>query len=381
MIEIFSCSRRSCSRRAASRCCSCSTRARTASSVAVSARPPGAVRRWRRAAPAVTTVGPGAARLATVRRRRRACAGGGGAARGVRFLRTSTCTTLERPWLKLCRTEPASTVRPTSDRVAGRRDSRPLPVSVSLVSLILPVPFPRPDRQCRRGGQSPISTPRRAGRAPLPHARHGHGRTPPQALQPTGALRPPRVVVHSESAPAPRRCRPWPGSRSRPDPVVQPLARPLEPVISLSSPPRQPDQIRHPPHQVRLRPVGSDPGEQRRARVRPAQTRSSFARFLTHPAARSTRFPVRAALHQVRDDLPLRPDDEPQHPLAIAMLARDDAAPQRAGLRLVSSRLGVVGECRVGRVSRGAPPPPARGASSSAGARRPRHRTSAPAPP
>ncbi len=31
----------------------------------------------------------------------------------ARFLRTSTCTTLERPWLKLCRTDPASTVRPS----------------------------------------------------------------------------------------------------------------------------------------------------------------------------------------------------------------------------------------------------------------------------
>ena len=47
----------------------------------------------------------------------------------ARFLRTSTCTTLERPWLKLCRTDPASTVRPSSRRPAGRSESRPLPVS------------------------------------------------------------------------------------------------------------------------------------------------------------------------------------------------------------------------------------------------------------
>ena len=47
----------------------------------------------------------------------------------ARFLRTSTCTTLDRPWLKLCRTEPASTVRPSSRRPAGRSESRPLPAS------------------------------------------------------------------------------------------------------------------------------------------------------------------------------------------------------------------------------------------------------------
>ena len=54
---------------------------------------------------------------------------GAGGASGVRFLRTSTCTTLDRPWLKLCRTEPASTVRPTSSRPAGRSESLPLPAS------------------------------------------------------------------------------------------------------------------------------------------------------------------------------------------------------------------------------------------------------------
>ena len=47
----------------------------------------------------------------------------------ARFLRTSTCTTFDRPWLKLCRTEPASTVRPNSNRPAGRRESRVLPPS------------------------------------------------------------------------------------------------------------------------------------------------------------------------------------------------------------------------------------------------------------
>ena len=52
-----------------------------------------------------------------------------GAPTGARFLRTSTCTTFERPWLKLCRTDPASTVRPSSRRPAGRSESRPLPVS------------------------------------------------------------------------------------------------------------------------------------------------------------------------------------------------------------------------------------------------------------
>ena len=55
--------------------------------------------------------------------------GAPGAPTGARFLRTSTCTTLERPWLKLCRTEPASTVRPSSRRPDGRRESRPLPAS------------------------------------------------------------------------------------------------------------------------------------------------------------------------------------------------------------------------------------------------------------
>jgi hypothetical protein len=48
---------------------------------------------------------------------------------GARFLRTSTCTTLDRPWLKLWRTDPASTVRPSSIRPAGRSDSLALPVS------------------------------------------------------------------------------------------------------------------------------------------------------------------------------------------------------------------------------------------------------------
>ena len=48
---------------------------------------------------------------------------------GARFLRTSTCTTFERPWLKLCRTEPASTVRPNPSCPEGRRESLPLPPS------------------------------------------------------------------------------------------------------------------------------------------------------------------------------------------------------------------------------------------------------------
>ena len=120
-IEIFSCSRRSASRRAVSRCCSASARWRAASSVAVSAR-----RRGRRR-PARRRCGArgGAAG------RRPPAAGQPGARRAdrARFLRTSTCTTLERPWLKLCRTDPASTVRPTSSRPAGRSESRPLSVS------------------------------------------------------------------------------------------------------------------------------------------------------------------------------------------------------------------------------------------------------------
>ena len=122
-IEIVSCSRRSASRLAASRCCSTRARWRAACSVAVRARPaPGAGRPgW------ATGRGAGAA----------PAGGGGGApaaaeglrARGARFLRTSTCTTFDRPWLKLCRTDPASTVRPSSNRPAGRRESRPLPPS------------------------------------------------------------------------------------------------------------------------------------------------------------------------------------------------------------------------------------------------------------
>ena len=57
-----------------------------------------------------------------------ACPGvpGAGAGPGPRFLRTSTCTTFERPWLKDCLTDPASTVRPSSKRLAGRSERRPL---------------------------------------------------------------------------------------------------------------------------------------------------------------------------------------------------------------------------------------------------------------
>ncbi len=120
-MEIFSCSRRSASRFAASRCCSTSARWRAASSVCVSALPAPAAGR-----PAGTVV-PRAAGAACI-----GPAGGvadPGAPTGARFLRTSTCTTLDRPWLKLCLTEPASTVLPSSRRPDGRRESRPLPAS------------------------------------------------------------------------------------------------------------------------------------------------------------------------------------------------------------------------------------------------------------
>ncbi len=108
--EIFSCSRRSASRRAASFCCSSSTRWRVASSDAVSARP----------APAGRPAGP-------PERAGPVAGDAPGVGVGPRFLRTSTCTTFERPWLKLCLTDPASTVRPTSRRAAGLSDKRPLP--------------------------------------------------------------------------------------------------------------------------------------------------------------------------------------------------------------------------------------------------------------
>ena len=57
----------------------------------------------------------------------------GGAAR---FFTTSTCTVLDRPWLKDWRTLPASTVLPSSRRPPGRRLSLLLPASCSFWSLI-----------------------------------------------------------------------------------------------------------------------------------------------------------------------------------------------------------------------------------------------------
>ena len=72
-----------------------------------------AARRWRRAGPASA----GAAGR---------CAGR--ADRGA-LLAHLDLHDLGAAWLKLCRTEPASTVRPSSRRPAGRRESRPLLVS------------------------------------------------------------------------------------------------------------------------------------------------------------------------------------------------------------------------------------------------------------
>ena len=54
----------------------------------------------------------------------------------TRFFSTSTCTTLLRPWLKLWRTLPASTVLPSSNRPPGRRLRRLLAASCSFWSLI-----------------------------------------------------------------------------------------------------------------------------------------------------------------------------------------------------------------------------------------------------
>jgi hypothetical protein len=181
-MEIFSCSRRSASRCACRRACSASTRWRVASSEAVNARPTPAAGREAPLVGRETGVGPLGAREAGVlpaagrgggaagagvdgvpvtraagagaAAGRAAGAGPAGAraagaapaltvgrtgatgatgvrtgAVGTRVLRTSTWTSLERPWLKLCRTDPASTVRPTSVRLAGRRESRPLAAS------------------------------------------------------------------------------------------------------------------------------------------------------------------------------------------------------------------------------------------------------------
>jgi hypothetical protein len=122
-MEMVSCSRRSASRRALSRCCSTKARWRAASSVAVRARPAPAGGR-----PGAD--GPRAVTGAVVWAPGTGVTGPPGAPGvGARFLRTSTCTTLDRPWLKLCRTEPASTVRPSSSRPAGRSDSLALPAS------------------------------------------------------------------------------------------------------------------------------------------------------------------------------------------------------------------------------------------------------------
>ena len=54
----------------------------------------------------------------------------------ARFFTTSTCTVLDRPWLKDWRTLPASTVLPSSRRPPGRRLSLLLPASCSFWSLI-----------------------------------------------------------------------------------------------------------------------------------------------------------------------------------------------------------------------------------------------------
>jgi hypothetical protein len=155
-MEIFSCSRRSASTLAASFCCSASTRWRVASSAAVRARGGGAAEGAGRVAPAMGRVdGAGAeARLGlaanggssvlraageseSVLGALEGAAGAAGAP-GVRprFLRTSTCTTLERPCEKLWRTDPPSTTCPASPRAAGRSESLPLVSVWSLPSLM-----------------------------------------------------------------------------------------------------------------------------------------------------------------------------------------------------------------------------------------------------
>ncbi len=145
-IEIFSCSRRSASRLAASRFCSSSARCRAASSVAVSARPAPGGRR-----PGATVIrGAGAA----------PAGGGGGApaaaeglrATGARDLRTSTSTTFDRPWLKLCRTEPTE---------------RSVPIPNALPDAERAVPCRRPDR-CFRSCLSLAPVHRSPGRFPVP---------------------------------------------------------------------------------------------------------------------------------------------------------------------------------------------------------------------
>jgi len=92
------------------------------------------------AATGVRAVGAAGAAGGATAGRGAAAAGGAMLGRGAgvmtRFFSTSTCTTLLRPWLKLWRTLPASTVLPSSNRPPGRRLRRLLAASCSFWSLI-----------------------------------------------------------------------------------------------------------------------------------------------------------------------------------------------------------------------------------------------------
>ena len=175
---------------------------------------------------------PARCRRVRVRRWPAAPAGGApGVPTGARFLRTSTCTTLERPWLKLCRTEPASTVRPSSSgpRAAERagpcrypdrwfrsstiRWPRPF-CSLNSARLAASAVSPQPPQPRRLDGE-PLA---QSSRARSRRAPHGHDRTPGQAPPPEEGPNRDRILARRrETARAPPRCRPMPAGSAAPD--------------------------------------------------------------------------------------------------------------------------------------------------------------------
>ena len=119
-------------------------------------------------------------------------------------------------------------------------------------------------------------------------------------------------------------------------PLVQPLPRLLITGNGLPGASGKPEMLADPPHKRRLQNGQKIGGHRHRTASRSWRMRPWCARFLSHPPARSTRFPARAALQPGRAR---RARSGPITKRIICSfgqpLARHHAAPQRAGLRLV----------------------------------------------
>ena len=278
---------------------------------------------------------------------------------------------LRRPWLKLCRTEPHPPCGPApgvprAARKAGLCRFRIVafthstrPILSGIVRRQLPsqrVRRPRPASRAASIASASASRP-----APPPHAPHGHGRTPVPVPRPKGVSRHTGAVpsLRRRREQAPRvlpRCRPRPAAPSRRGrfaaiPAPSETRRPPGPRAG-----RAPESRRSgaPGHLQTERQVGRY-GDGTAGRPSEARANAPWARAvsITSPPRAQPNSPPGQLCGQVGDRLRVGADDEADHPLLRQPLARDDAAAERAGFRLVVSVVGASPS-----VSRGVPPRP-----------------------